>query len=115
MSTKELIEEGDKLLSNDWNEEDKMLVKRMIDSLVTYKYLIPKGLKQDIKAIIQLAHRIKNEYDELSKKYQTLSIIENKECEIIEILKQSNLENNPLDLDPDSKSQQLSNTKDLED
>jgi hypothetical protein len=97
MSTKELIEEGDKLLSNDWNEEDKELVKRMIDSLITYKYWIPKGLKQDIKDIIKLAHRIKNEYDDLSKKYQTLSIIENKECEIIEILKQSNLDNNLIE------------------
>lgn len=102
MSTKELIEEGEKLLSNDWNEEDKILVKRMIDSLITYKYLIPKGLKQDIKDIIQLAHRIKNEYDDLFKKYQTLSVIEGEECEIIEILKQSNLE---------SESQQLSNTE----
>ena len=102
MSTKELIEEGDKLLSNDWNEEDKILVKRMIDSLVSYKYLMPKALKQDIKAIIQLAHRIKNEYDDLCKKYKTLSIIEGKECEIIEILKHTNLE---------SDSQQLSNTE----
>lgn len=102
MTTKEIIEEGDKLLSNDWNDEDKILVKRMIDSLITYKYLIPKGLKQDMKAIIQLAHRIKNEYDDLCKKYQTLSIIEGKECEIIEILKQTNLE---------SESQPLSNSK----
>jgi hypothetical protein len=70
MSTKELIEEANKLLASNWEDSEKELVKRMIDSLVAYKSLIPKSLKQDVKAMLQMANRIKAEYDLLLEKYK---------------------------------------------
>lgn len=70
MSTKELIEEANKLLASNWEDHEKELVKRMIDSLVAYKSLIPKSLKQDVKAMLQMANRIKAEYDMLLEKYK---------------------------------------------
>jgi regulator of RNase E activity RraB len=70
MSTKELLEEANKLLASNWEDHEKELVKRMIDSLVAYKSLIPKSLKNDVKAMLQMANRIKTEYDELLKKYK---------------------------------------------
>jgi len=71
MSTKELIEEANKLLASNWEDHEKELVKRMIDSLVAYKSLIPKSLKQDVKAMLQMANRIKAEYDMLLEKYKS--------------------------------------------
>lgn len=70
MSTKELLEEANKLLASNWEDHEKELVKRMIDSLVAYKSLIPKSLKNDVKAMLQMANRIKAEYDELLQKYK---------------------------------------------
>lgn len=70
MSTKELLEEANKLLSSNWEDHEKDLVKRMIDSLIAYKSLIPKSLKNDVKAMLQMANRIKAEYDELLNKYK---------------------------------------------
>lgn len=71
MSTKELIEEANKLLASNWEDHEKNLVKRMIDSLVAYKSLIPKSLKNDVKAMLQMANRIKREYDELLERYKS--------------------------------------------
>lgn len=71
MSTKELIEEANKLLASNWEDHEKDLVKRMIDSLVAYKSLIPKSLKNDVKAMLQMANRIKREYDELLERYKS--------------------------------------------
>lgn len=71
MSTKELIEEANKLLESSWEEHEKVLVKRMLDTMVSYKSLIPKSLKSDIKAMLVMANRIKNDYDELVIKYKS--------------------------------------------
>lgn len=71
MSTKELLEEANKLLASNWDEYDKELVKRSIDSLINYKYFIPKSLKNDIIAMLQIANHIKTEYDKLLQKYNS--------------------------------------------
>ena len=71
MSTKELIEEANKLLASNWEDHEKNLVKRMIDSLIAYKSLIPKSLKNDVKAMLQMANKIKREYDELLERYKS--------------------------------------------
>lgn len=70
MSTKELIEEANKLLESNWEEHEKQLVKKLIDSLISYKALIPKSLKNDVKAMLQMANRIKSEYDDLLDKFK---------------------------------------------
>lgn len=79
MSTKELVEEANKLLASNWEDHEKELVKRMIDSLVAYKSLIPKSLKQDVKAMLQMANRIKAEYDMLLEKYKNEHKDDNKD------------------------------------
>lgn len=90
MSTKELLEEANKLLASNWEDHEKELVKRMIDSLVAYKSLIPKSLKNDVKAMLQMANRIKAEYDELLQKYkdEKKDIEEVKEVEELEEVKE---------------------------
>lgn len=70
MSSKELLEETQKLISSSWEDNEKSLIKRMIDSLISYKNFIPKSLKQDVIAMLQMANRIKAEYDMLLEKYK---------------------------------------------
>lgn len=69
MSTKEINEEGKKLLESSWEEHEKVLVKRLLDNLSSYNYLIPKYMKDDIKALLIMANRIKSEYDILLLQY----------------------------------------------
>jgi len=70
MSSKELLEESNKLLSSNWSEEEISLIKRMLDMLNFYNYIIPKTMKQDIKSVLEMANRIKGEYDELKHKFE---------------------------------------------
>lgn len=63
MSSQEIIIEGDLLLENNWTEEEKELIKRIMKNVLTYKTLMPKGLKADIVAILKLAKNVKQEYD----------------------------------------------------
>jgi organic radical activating enzyme len=98
MSTKELLEESNKLLSSNWENHDKELIKRMIDSLIYYKSLIPKSLKNDVKAMLQMANHIKTEYDELLEKYksekeQSKELQENVEENVEENVKENVEEN----------------------
>jgi hypothetical protein len=77
MSTKELIEEANKLLDSTWEESEKVLVKKMLDTMISYKSLIPKFLKADIKALLIMANRIKGDYDDLVMKYNELLMKDN--------------------------------------
>lgn len=70
MSTKEIIAEGNKLLERSWEQHEKDLVKKLLDTMVSYKSFIPKALKEDIKAMLVMANRIKNDYDQLVLKTQ---------------------------------------------
>ena len=65
MSTKEIVDEADKLFSKEWLDHERALIKRMVDNMVAYKRLIPKCMKEDIKQLLVMANRIKTEYDEL--------------------------------------------------
>jgi hypothetical protein len=85
MSSKELLEEANKLLASSWEDDEKALVKRMVDSLISYKSLIPKSFKQDIKAMLQMANRIKTEYDELLQKYKSEQQDDDKVEEVKEV------------------------------
>jgi hypothetical protein len=88
MSHKELLEESNKLLASKWTEEENILIKRMLDMLNFYNYLIPKTIKQDIKSILEMANRIKCEYDELKSEFDkykqdfeiSINRIDEKEC-----------------------------------
>lgn len=62
-----MIEQTNALLNHDWTSEEKILIKRLVDSLLYYKYLIPKNLKSDVIAILDMANKIKHEYTILKK------------------------------------------------
>lgn len=62
-----MIEQTNALLNHDWTHEEKILIKRLVDSLLYYKYLIPKNLKSDVIAILDIANKIKHEYTILKK------------------------------------------------
>lgn len=62
-----MIEQTNALLNHDWTSDERILIKRLVDSLLYYKYLIPKNLKSDVVAILDLANKIKHEYNILKK------------------------------------------------
>lgn len=68
MSTKELNDQTLILLTLDWEEHEKLLIKRLTDSLNSYKLLLPKSLKQDIKDMLVMATTIKIKYELLLSK-----------------------------------------------
>lgn len=73
MSTKEIIEESDRLLLTEWLDHEKELVVKMVKTMVDYKRLIPKALKEDVLALLVMANRIKLEYDALVASSKTPS------------------------------------------
>lgn len=87
MSSKELFEQTERLLILNWDESEKLLIKRLTDSLISYKLLLPKSLKQDIKDMLVMSTKIKEEYDNLIKYNNTL-ILQNeiftKQFEVVE-------------------------------
>jgi hypothetical protein len=63
MSTQQLVESMDELLLKEWLECERELIKRMVENVVSYKRLIPKSIKDDIIALLQLANKIKSDFD----------------------------------------------------
>lgn len=58
-------EEFEKLLEKEWNEEEKDVIKRIMDGLLFYKKLLPKTLKNDVMLALQLCIRLKDELEQL--------------------------------------------------
>ena len=67
-----MIEQTNALLNHDWTSDERTLIKRLVDSLLYYKYIIPKNLKSDVVAILDMANKIKHEYTILKKTKCTL-------------------------------------------
>lgn len=63
-----MIEQTNALLNHDWTQDEKVLIKRLIESLLYYKYMMPKNLKADVISILEMANKIKHEYTTLQKK-----------------------------------------------
>jgi hypothetical protein len=84
MSSKEILEEGNKLLSKNWLTSEKELIQRLLDNIISYKSLIPKTTKKDITELLILSNHIKEEYDELKKLVQEKHPDNEKEIEQIE-------------------------------
>jgi regulation of enolase protein 1 (concanavalin A-like superfamily) len=64
-----MIAEVNLLLDKNWEESEKILIKKILDNLIYYKSLIPKSLKNDVKSILEMANKIKVDYDNLLDKY----------------------------------------------
>lgn len=67
--TQEIINQANILLESNWDQTEKDLIKRMVNTLVSYKRVIPNGLKDDIKVILEIANKIKCDYEDLLEKY----------------------------------------------
>jgi hypothetical protein len=53
------------LLDREWLEEEREVMKRLVDSLKYYKYMIPSALKKDILASIQMCIKLKDDLDSM--------------------------------------------------
>lgn len=58
-----MIEESKKLLEQKWREDEKILIKRILDTVHVSRHFIPKNLKKDIADLLKLATNIKEEYE----------------------------------------------------
>jgi hypothetical protein len=59
-----MIEEEFKLLlDKSWTDEEREMIKRIMDSLLYYKKLLPKSLKNDIIAALQLCNNLKHKIE----------------------------------------------------
>jgi hypothetical protein len=58
------------LLEKKWDNDQRDLIKRLLDNLMYYKKLLPKSLKQDIFLALEMCNTLKTEleiYRELCK------------------------------------------------
>ena len=51
------------LLMKKWNDEEKAMLNKLLDNLAYYKKLIPKSLKNDIIAALQMCNLLKIELE----------------------------------------------------
>lgn len=66
-------EEMKKLLEKDWEEDEYTLINRLMENLVYYKRLMPKTLKSDIIAALEMCNKLKMELEVLRKKIHDLN------------------------------------------
>lgn len=52
-------EEFEKLLLREWIEEEREMIKRIMDGILYYKTLLPKSLKQDVISALALCNELK--------------------------------------------------------
>ncbi|NBP16104.1 hypothetical protein EBU95_17230 [bacterium] len=58
-------EELSRLLERQWTDEERAMINRIMDGLLYYKKLIPKALKNDVVAALQLCNRLKLQLEDL--------------------------------------------------
>lgn len=73
-------EEMKKLLEKNWEEDEKTLINRLLENLVYYKRLMPKALKLDIIAALELCNKLKVELEDLRKKIHELNDLADGKC-----------------------------------
>lgn len=56
-------QELDLLLQKNWSDEQRVLIKRLMDNVAYYKKLLPKSLKQDVFEALQMCNTLKNELE----------------------------------------------------
>jgi hypothetical protein len=62
------------LLEKSWEAEEKILLKKLSDNLLYYKNMIPKALKLDVIAVLELANTIKSDYDILKLRLEIIEL-----------------------------------------
>jgi hypothetical protein len=61
-------EEFKKLLEMNWEESERDMIKRIMDGLLYYKKLLPRTLKNDVAAALELCNKLKDELEALREK-----------------------------------------------
>jgi hypothetical protein len=59
-------EEIKKLLEKEWSPEERGMIQRIMDGLLYYRKLIPRSLKADVIAALQLCNQLKHQLDMLN-------------------------------------------------
>lgn len=70
-------EEFEKLLLLEWTDEEREMIKRIMEGILYYRKLLPKTLKHDVISALQLCNTLKVKLENLEKIVQTIN--ENKE------------------------------------
>lgn len=60
------------LLDNNWSNEEKEIIDRIMNGLVFFKKLIPNSLKTDIVSAIKLCNELKSENEKLKSENEKL-------------------------------------------
>ena len=58
-----MLEEAQELLKKNWDLKESELIIKLIENLKSYKKLIPKNLKIDIKKSLELCNDLKDELE----------------------------------------------------
>jgi hypothetical protein len=51
------------LLEKEWSEDERVMIQRIMEGLLYYKKLLPKGLKADVINALQLCNKLKDQLD----------------------------------------------------
>lgn len=62
-----MIDQFNILLNNNWTNDEKNMIKRIMDGLLFFKKLLPNSLKNDVILAINLCNELKNENELLKK------------------------------------------------
>lgn len=57
-------EELKKILEQEWDNEDRETIERVIKSVCSYKRLMSKALKDDVLKIVDICIKVKQQLDE---------------------------------------------------
>jgi len=63
-------EQIDKLLIQEWTQDEKPLIIKALNNLLYYKSFIPKSIKNDVIDVLKMANNIKQEYTIIKKQNQ---------------------------------------------
>lgn len=73
-----MIEEHfESLLQREWGNKEKEMIQRIQDGILYYKKLLPKTLKADVIAALQLCNNLKCELELLQKRLLDVDVDEN--------------------------------------
>ncbi len=64
-----LVEKINEIIGMKWDVNDRELIQKITTHTVTYRYLLPKELENDILSLLDLVVREKNELSRLSFKF----------------------------------------------
>lgn len=84
-------DEFTRLLEKDWSEEERQMIQRIKEGLLYYKKLLPKSLKADVIAALQLCNNLKHQLEcrmtkvndlEKNSDIQTADVIDRGMCAV---------------------------------